>query len=286
MEKNIKQMKLKLINNNKINNNFYINKKFIDAPTNYNFFNLPHNHLNSKLNFYYVNKNIIYPVNNKNYKLNYKEYYNYHNNNNNNNNNNDFHKISKSNEIKKKFKIKINDSNFDDINNKYTNINSPNHIKRKFRFLSIDYINKIFCNNSNKNKFDFKNIDINSKNKNYKNSKKKKFLSRNNINEIFSNSNENNYSNKNSLTTSNVKIRKINPLKYKTFHLDSQKNVENFKLLKLLINNQRRKNFELIEGIKEEILKNEFLLKTYNVTLFNKNLHILNEYKTNKKYDK
>ena len=258
MEKNIKQMKLKLINNNHFNHN----KKFIDA-SNFDF--IKSNNLNSKLNFYYVNKNFIYPVHNKNYNLNYKEYYNL----NNNNNENNFHKISKSNEIRKKFKIKINDSNSDEINKKYTNINSPNHIKRKFRFLSIDYINKIFNNHSNKNKkFDFKNIKIN------KNSKKKKFLSRNNLNEFLSNSNENNYTNKNSLTTSNVKLKKNN-----TFHLNSQNNFENFKLLKLLINNQRRKNFELIEGIKEEILKNEFLLKTYNVTLFNKNFHILNENK-------
>ena len=274
MEKNIKQ-KLKLINNENNNNN---NKKFINASTNYNFFKETNNNL--KLNFYYVNKNIIYPVINKNNnKLTYREYYNYNNNNNDNNKNN-FHKFSKSNEIRNKFKIKINENNLNDINKKYTEINSPNHINKKFRFLSIDYVDKIFNNNSNKIKF--KNNEIYNKiNENYQKPKKKRIFSRNNINEIYLNSNEN-YSNRNLLTSTNFKKNKN--LNFKTFHLDTQKNLENFKLLKLLINNQRKKNHELIEGIKEEILKNEFLLKTYNVTLFNKNLHILNQYKINKNF--
>ena len=274
MEKNIKQ-KLKLINNENNNNN---NKKFINASTNYNFFKETNNNL--KLNFYYVNKNIIYPVINKNNnKLTYREYYNYNNNNNDNNKNN-FHKFSKSNEIRNKFKIKINENNLNDINKKYTEINSPNHINKKFRFLSIDYVDKIFNNNSNKIKF--KNNEIYNKiNENFQKPKKRKIFSRNNINEIYLNSNEN-YSNRNLLTSTNFKKNK--KLNFKTFHLDTQKNIENFKLLKLLINNQRKKNHELIEGIKEEILKNEFLLKTYNVTLFNKNLHILNQYKINKNF--
>jgi hypothetical protein len=275
MEKNIKQMKLKLINNENNNNN----KKFINASTNYNFFKETNNNL--KLNFYYVNKNIIYPVINKNNnKLTYREYYNYNNNNNNDNNKNNFHKFSKSNEIRNKFKIKINENNLNDINKKYTEINSPNHINKKFRFLSIDYVDKIFNNNSNKIKF--KNNEIYNKiNENFQKPKKKRIFSRNNINEIYLNSNEN-YSNRNLLTSTNFKKNK--KLNFKTFHLDTQKNIENFKLLKLLINNQRKKNHELIEGIKEEILKNEFLLKTYNVTLFNKNLHILNQYKINKNF--
>ena len=203
------------------------------------------------------------------------------NENNNNNNENNFHKFSKSNEIRNKFKIKINENNLNDINKKYTEINSPNHINKKFRFLSIDYVDKIFNNNSNKIKF--KNNEIYNKiNENFQKPKKKRIFSRNNINEIYLNSNENYYSNRNLLTSTNFKKNKN--LNFKTFHLDTQKNIENFKLLKLLINNQRKKNHELIEGIKEEILKNEFLLKTYNVTLFNKNLHILNQYKINKNF--
>ncbi len=276
MEKNIKQMKLKLTNNENNNND---NKKFINASTNYNFFNKTNNNL--KLNFYYVNKNIIYPVINKNSnKLTYREYYNNNNKNNNNNNKNNFHKFSKSNEIRNKYKIKISENNLNDINKKYTEINSPNHINKKFRFLSIDYVDKIFNNNSNK--INFKNNEIYNKiNENFQKPKKKRIFSRNNINEIYLNSNEN-YSNRNLLTSTNFKKNK--KLNFKTFHLDTQKNIENFKLLKLLINNQRKKNHELIEGIKEEILKNEFLLKTYNVTLFNKNLHILNQYKINKNF--
>ena len=276
MEKNIKQMKLKLTNNENNNND---NKKFINASTNYNFFNKTNNNL--KLNFYYVNKNIIYPVINKNSnKLTYREYYNNNNKNNNNNNKNNFHKFSKSNEIRNKYKIKISENNLNDINKKYTEINSPNHINKKFRFLSIDYVDKIFNNNSNK--INFKNNEIYNKiNENFQKPKKRKIFSRNNINEIYLNSNEN-YSNRNLLTSTNFKKNK--KLNFKTFHLDTQKNIENFKLLKLLINNQRKKNHELIEGIKEEILKNEFLLKTYNVTLFNKNLHILNQYKINKNF--